>query len=1251
VARVLGYSALARAAAAGGCVDGSGPVLGDGPLLLSRRGDHLHRPAILISGKAFRTYVAPERGADTVERDALVGGERLLREVKRFELLSLAARVLMIASGDAGSRAREDGKAVVASLAETLKGLGVKHQGMIEIAAGDVLRVLADLEKRLGPHWANDANSSDSRFAAGLQLIGVKIVADARTKALDLTNRTLPFSLKLIGCIIDCPLLLQNCRLASLDLSGSAIAALEATSLKTQGSVLLRRTFVMRPVSFANAKIEGSFNASDVAIAPFARVSPDIAVDPDNGVLNLSRAEVDSDVRLSRARIWGGLSVRGLHVGRSLFLQEAVLVSPLGMVEKNLATENDSQLDFLGRRLADADRAVAEGLFAPACDPSHINLEILNGLTHRWKSLAKRTMPLMQHRGIITAFRADHLRVGGTVSADRLICNGKWRMKYARIEGGIRLQGALIRAPADIYRQACVRKVIRQASPDWRDEIHDEVAIDLRQSMCKGDLSLSGDPTHGKGLEQGHSLATVELRHKDGNADIIGRLDLQSFRTHGGVLLSRVAWKRCREEPVAQQDGPRTVLFAPSRAPFLLTLDALFRRGPSTDWLASKRLAAVVRAFLDWKPTRVLQPLVQTAWRRFAFPSDATPADFHAQASWEGEVRSVRGRRPSVDMSQADVGLDLDLRACINLDGISLENATIGGDLRMSHMAKAMEKLQHPARILCQARARDVRGVLDLRALSVAGDAFLVFDPQHGPEIDASMMTVTGHFAVYPQVGAEGHQLTDAARRDRGDSSRLTPRDLTHWTENGFRLDQCSHETVRTQSAELRFGRRGVYCDSCHAMVDKRDDDLAWTINLRHARATIFSHPPAAWPDPGGLRLDGFRYQQSTDLGPLAPITPLMEDREVAGEAQRLRYAWRQQAPRGFRAEQSLFMLTMLGVIIAGLALAITHLAGAAIDAWGLGWGVVGVLSPLLGAIIMDRAARGSPGGAITLLLGAVGFLWLAIALSGLGPLAPAWNILAVCSGLFALFLVVNLASALNPGGGVFVRNRASNPLALAYLERQKMPENRFKFRPSRFPILESYARAAQALRESGRYLSANRVEEERLRKRTQMLSWRLDAAAKLLLSMVDVFVGYGFRLSRAVLILAAILCLVAVTAHWAAATRYLRPEPALTATEIKAMTACGSGDVVKARCPDFVYAADLLLPFIDLGEQGRWKAVVPSEQEVGIRRLREPWRSLWVSLLLSWPALVNAVGLVLTAVMATALVARVESALSKVQE
>lgn len=134
---------------------------------------------------------------------------------------------------------------------------------------------------------------------------------------------------------------------------------------------------------------------------------------------------------------------------------------------------------------------------------------------------------------------------------------------------------------------------------------------------------------------------------------------------------------------------------------------------------------------------------------------------------------------------------------------------------------------------------------------------------------------------------------------------------------------------------------------------------------------------------------------------------------------------------------------------------------------------------------------------------------------------------LVAIGSLFATAIVLALAMA-QP-------RLQHRPLGLEYLARQRSEPNRFQFLTSRYSPNEPYRTAAQALREVGRYLAANEIEQARIGNRNQLLSWRQHGVSKAALIVADWLSGFGFRLDRLAGTIVATVLVVAVSAHYAA--------------------------------------------------------------------------------------------------------------------
>ena len=1217
----------------GGMIDASALVLGrpDAEIHCSDGVTGVHKPPFLVSACEFEPFGEKAENGRTTVRD--------------FERLSLAARIALTV----GPNPPADHK-----FADTVREARLNIDAFPLVDPEDILEALAWVADELGPDQGRRgyaATAEQLAMRGGLQLIGCRIAQTRPPRGQDglrLVNARQPISLRLIGCVIECPVLLAHCELVSLDLSGSAMNALDATGLKASGSVHLRRTVVRTPVSFAGARIAGSLNASDAVFAPFAMVIPQTPIEPDHGMLNLSKATIENEVRLDQARIWGGLSLRGATIGRSLFLNRAVLISPIGLIEKRLcdllvADAVPAGTDEVARQIARSDASLAERLHSPArpslavepprgdiwgADASWATIsehlqkaEVLEGETERWRHLTVRTLTKLRARALVSAVRADGLKVKGSVFARAVTCNGQFRMKYAEIEGGLRFEGAQFRSAAHI-----LRTLVDHLKPDLDPSIHDaltallrpadflrnwegekpEVALDLRDTRLAGDLSLG--PTNPQDQRPVKPEARQPWRSRRDRVDLHGRINLDGLQTSGSVVLCSLMSNPQRPDAISELE----------RAAFLgepHTSDPPTPEGESGNDLSGEALtlAALFRLERDERP---LMMKVARWWIR----GKTLPEVGVANDDWDEHQRGLMkaaARLSVISMRQTRVGRDVDLRATKDVHGVDLENANVGGDLYFADKSNGRTRKSYDAAgfITCENRAEAVRGTINLRAAEVAGDAFLVFDARQGPIIRAGMASFGGRLDIYPQIDGQTYQVPSERREASVKALGLT----------GFWLDTCAHPHDDGEPPATGGPRPpGKFCGACGLMLDKVEDHLAWYIDLRHAKASVFAHPPAAWPDPGALSLDGFVYQQTSDLGPLAPKPLLVDFDKYQYERRRIAYAWRHD--RGLRRREGRIAVAVLAAIVLGLG--------------SLGWWLATTAVPVL------------------------------LALTPIPPVTLVPVPTFVVSLAIILFLVWRFLRSISAGlplrlkNGVFEsHSRETAPRAIEYLGRQRVSESRFKWRPSGYHVLDSYSRAAKALREAGRYVSANLVEEARLRRRTEMLSWRHHGMAKFILRLVDLFAGYGFQLSRAVMLTGALVCAVAGISHWAAATDYLAARPAAAVSEpagapspvpVVKFQACGRSRTaasLEQDCPDMIYAVDLLLPFIDLGEEKRWATQIPDRARNDIGKLPEPWQSLWVSLLRNWPALISILGIMLSAVLLTAMAARIESAFARVEE
>ncbi len=1181
----IGFGELVAAMRAEQRIDGSAGVLGAAPAAAAVQRDG-HEPPFLYAAYKVEPYdkAHPSR----------TGG----LSFREFERLSLAARGTMIREQKAND------PDLATQLDAALADAGLAPRNFVEVDVEAIEAALSWVARDIArAAHTGQADAPDMvRLRRGLQLIGCRITSSSK-RALRLMNLDLPLSLSLIGCVFDQPILASNTRLISLDLSGSAFPGLEAGGLRAVGGVHLRRATVITPVSFAGAEVEGAFDGSDLLAVPIGVPHPEISLDAAHGMLNLSRARIENELVLDRARIWGGVSLRGAVAMRSVFLNGTILVSPLGILEKwafdHLRSSNataaasppakgsasspvhhdepttDQVAESLAERLLhsaewpkfqDVPGAVAVTPPTVAQRQACIALETVSTIRD-WRSTPLADLLTQSMRARSHALRADRLTIHGSLFAENLHASGRVRLKYAVIQGGVRIAGAVLRS-ADDCRATMDRLMIdpsarsllsaivafrRATGKAFMDRglIRQDYALDLRNAHIQGDVSTVSGEDSERGMSEAFGAhpppATDDPPGPRGPADPDQADDRK--------------WEpSCRLHGVLAMEGTTvggSVILGELQSSWLPALSPRLADGfadrPGLDRVTMARVAAATTASDAVWPAYAA--LVETG--PWSAEEEGQPQE--TRSSWDEDKRWKQQREAliedglgeyAVDLKQARIGENVDLRGSRDIWGINLENAQVGGDVHFATRAVSADVWTPDGASLVRSerRARGLRGRLNLRSTEVAGDAYLVFDPEQGPEIRADLAQISGRLEIHPSEAA--------GRRDAPNLARARDRDLG------------VHFWLRPPPRHAPWRRTG------------------WRIILSSARAALFAHAPSAWPHPNLLQLEGFRYERTSWFGPLVPLPVRNQlglspgpssDRDLALRAE--------TAP-------SVVLAAAFAAAILALAVERNH----------------------FGAASWDHATR--------ILLFLLTAAWVA-------PIVLSW--------------------ILPP------RNGPPRALALRYLARQRTDENHYQHHRSRYTALDTYQTAADALREAGRYITANRVEEERLRLRTRMLSFRLHGHAKVALKIVEWTSGYGFRTSRMIALVIASVVLVTVPAAYAGRVGLLEPVGATgpgsgghgpTAAHC-APRANLSRDV--SVCPGVGYAIDLLTPFIDTGAAKAWSPYpdrVAVDPMLGFDGFTLP-RGFVPHLL----ELAQIWGAFLFLIVGAAFAARVESAFTRVRE
>ena len=1188
-------------------IDGSAAVLSDPGLALDPPTLKPYMPPFILA-----RYQAPLADQEKI-------GDHL--PVADFERLSLAARVALLKSDAFQHKRRDDadGAASHAAIrglegaAETLKlwpdAFPVIHSKDINEA---VTRSAARIEVAgLSDESRVAIDGEDvalQRVRGGLQIVGCRIVCSAEDPAIRLANIKLPFSLRLIGCVIECPIYASSCDLVTLDLSGSALRALDATYLVADGSVRLRRTLVLSPVDFAGARIRGVFDASDCVITPQLDPPAGQAFDADRGMLNLAQASIGNDVLLERARIWGGISLRGAETARSIFMNDAVITAPSAILESWAANSgllpNSAEPCGYADYAANLARLLLHNPALPADvgnpTPSDadaeamIGIETLHGVV--WDSRRLRGLLSQSMRARTSAVRADGITVKGSLFARGLKASGRVRLKYAKISGGFHLDRATLRSIASVGARLDTlakpdanrprdAEMVRMTIDKLRQETKfsaqiaedgfndDDSAIDIRDAAISGDFSLGG---------------TDETARSEAESQAVESFNQTRILDEGeNPALKRAFVEACLRE------------FAPAKVAGVINLS-----GARIDGSAKfKRLEIAKAPKLVW------------------------------QAHGSGRLPSGGTHGQSLDLSHCKVGDDVDFTDSDSIVGVNLEHAVVGGSIKFSNQSSDASTGWHPRTQRkgwsnwagCTGRATRLGGRIDLRGAQVRGDVLLVFDPEQGPDIVAEMAQVDGRLEIYPAIGirlrkkVSGPVGRRASSRDQssfaapGESltDELATRERTAQLERPLPCDRFSAHWLAYDGVLLKSKLDRSDIDW---FVRQKLTDEQWTrgprgpipfIDLRNARAAVFCHPPSAWPLCDGLNLAGFSYKRTSKLGPLAPH-------------QSPQPAW--EPPARF------LCYCFCGFLLAAVA--------AWLFAYLNDWSIGQVVTALSGLIVVTIQNVGKANAA---LVGAI----------------------SICAI------------------GLFVRQQfrpraltdTDRPMALEYLKLQRVTRTRAEPKKIYWP-LDPYVVASKALREEGRYPSANKVDRERWKRRTSMLSFRSAFLQKSALVGVDWMSGFGYRLDKTVLVLISAIAIASSLSYWAMNANALVPAaqgrsptsspiaspPTLTAANCVAAYPV-SGPLTQRHLNlgvlSVTYAADQLIPFLSVGEREHWCTTVPPEVE---RRLSTPSRfafckSWVVGLMLIWPLLLRALGLLITSFLAVALTARVESVLIRGEE
>ncbi|MFZ4689866.1 MAG: hypothetical protein ACOYLS_11560 [Polymorphobacter sp.] len=948
---------------------------------------------------------------------------------------------------------------------------------------------------------------------AGLQIIGVCITDGASpehpSSPIRLSNARLPFSLRLIGCVVKAPLAMSNCELVTLDLSGSSLAGLDASFLKASGSVRLRRAYMQAPADFGGARIHGYFDATDLTMKPFGSCPQNQAFDGDRGMLNLSEATIDNDIRLERAVIWGGLAMRGLKTQRTIFLNEAVLLSPLAVLEAMAAEEirNDRSTGHLIWQTGQSPTEL--GQFPTLAKPEtycagrkRLAELLLSHGTHEFAAGGPAVWRISTLDGLITdtlrvrtsAVRADGIQVGGSIFARAIVCHGRLRMKYAAVAGGMSLAGSRLRS------NEAVRRMF--------DDIYGaEQKVTLRVRM----IEAYRRATYAITVQESDLVSDTIATGADDFA-----LDIRESRFGGTVRIGASPKEAGKPDDSTCIDG-------------VVAADRAHIDGELHFARANFRWAIRVNE---------KQPAADQQYAKTDSYADKAKkcADSHFEKIRLGQLFAINlGNITVLD----SVTFDGSSGVC----GVNLQNAKISGDISFFEAIRIAPSTFFYSVSVANS-ARRPSGQIKFAGAEVAGDCRLVFDRSNGPSIDGEFAKIAGELEIAPLVAPDG-----------------TNKNIVTLDPDVFDKDvKASDAAWRAAQIEAHAGPAAwetwIARQKAHPKID-----------LRNARATAFAHMPAAWPHFGRLEIIGFRYDRGKGHGPLAPHPSKLDS--------------------DGRSLTSWLVAAVLALVAVELLI---NMADGNLDTFGgnVGWLAllcfVAAADVLLPEIWQPLRSQSRP-----------------MAIPYLNLQRVEINRYRTRTSLSALWQFA-LSTTVQSVGRILAWGLGAQPKAT--------PKPR---RGNIYHALEPYVAAAKALREEGRWLSGNLVEERRLHVRTGQLSWRLHLFAKASFNIAHITVRYGFSYVRLGYMTVALVLLAGLVGEHGVNTRALVPDGNKVAFD----AALGSGDIGEIRkisqsrplvcelatkaeiekmngnCSRFsalAYGIDAVVPTISMGEMEKWE-------------------------------------------------------------
>lgn len=926
-----------------------------------------------------------------------------------------------------------------------------------------------------------------------LKIVGCRITGD-----LDLSNLHFPGSIRFMGCLIEGALILDRTRLMTLDLSGSLIRnGISGMYLNTGGALRLRRTVSQGPIDMGGLIADGTVDFTDSILSPENKPSSRGSYVGDRGILNLAQSKLDKDLRLERARIYGGINIRGATIGGMFHLNDAILRSSLAhfehLVIKTIqavnarSDEHRASMKDPSGRIPDPDEDAPEWPLILINDIQKSALLSANAVhrmvrhlhpcvsinettsqedldrrkfyhgsfadTHKrwtWEKLGdgletelalneedslQRRLMLGSNDATEAALRAEQVTVKGPLYARGLRVCGSIRMKRLQTYGTFGMNGARLRSANDV-RISLIELNKRTDLP--------ECSLSFLNTPPENDKHLVTTFVNVRKLYKNLEVYLEDdSRRERDRTDFV--LNLEHATIRGDLDLSRDH----RTNRVAKTIDPPL-----ADALKDASLALLERYGPGrTLWATPEHEA--------WDADR------RNAKRKFRKkvepPSAQETARLKKATTCLTELQLPKHfQEKYYGASETDKLL---YNPTLIIGDVKLDNITIEGsaDFRntvfnLSRSYSTTEKKSVRARNAKIELHLDLRKSVGMNGICLTsadiGGSIRCFDfekqpPEHSDEPVICDRAICHPIFTAPNPLADQKAKTifpdfDLDLATVGGSAML----LFH-PEHGPNIS-ASQARLGSKTYILPTDNQFRACtispeDSVPGDNQGSGAENLPTINMTGLQTPFLSHNSGAWPIRGNLQIRNLKYESTDEFGHLFPRARNLSKKPQ--EVKKNRKVTRQ---------------------------------------------VLGMLT------------------AVILIL-----FFLVVFLYNMDELGTRVNEVLQIPGRvnLAVFVIVLMIGSFS----IYIEKKShpvphqSKPLALHWLARQKIHLNTRHIDNAVRPA-EPYIRASAVLRAESRNISANRVDVERLRLKRKALWSRTSWPAKTLLKTIDRFIGYGFR-------------------------------------------------------------------------------------------------------------------------------------------